>query len=69
MGSWVNDEIVNVWREIMLNRYNSKNKIWISSTFFFEKLEEWGNAKSGEDKLFERIQKFYKEVLLPLLFE
>jgi len=69
MGSWINDEIVNVWRAIMLNRYIKHGNIWIFSSFFFKKLDTWRRLKGNKKRnFFEGVQKHYKQVLLSFIF-
>jgi hypothetical protein len=67
---WINDEIINVWRIIMLNRYmNSASNIWIFSSFFFRKLEAWKILKGkAKEDFFLNVRKFYKQVLLYFLY-
>ncbi|PPQ91603.1 hypothetical protein CVT25_012957 [Psilocybe cyanescens] len=62
---WINDEIVNIWQEIMIQQFESTDgfNFWVASSFFYPKLGLWNKAEEGSAKsqTFMRIQCFYQK--------
>lgn len=65
MTQWVNDEIVNTWREILIQRFESTEdfSFWVATSYFYKKLHSWYQQKDSPAKSqeFERLRKFYRK--------
>ncbi|KAF9530532.1 hypothetical protein CPB83DRAFT_165821 [Crepidotus variabilis] len=76
VGRWINDEIINMWRQVMLVKYEMTNSsdgttTWIFTTFSYPKIKYWYDNldKKESSALFSKLRKWYKDINLSGLDE